>query len=123
MSRRLTTRLLRLEQAAPKALDNPECRHHGQACRMGRDWPQPYVHDVEDDLAEFITEAHRACGRETEPTRRERWEIHVHELVPAAEIEQRNREVAELIREVEVKNERILAELTSEDSDGSPTAA
>lgn len=107
MNRRLTARLARLEQAAPKAVDAPECRNHGTACAMGADWPQVYVHNREDELFEWLAEVRGDMG----PSRRERWAIDVHERVPEAEIAQRQRELAELIAEQEAKNKRILAEL------------
>lgn len=112
-ARSMRARLDRLGVGAA-TVSVPECRHHGQTCGMGLNWPQPYIHDQEDDLVEMVTAARRACGRETTPTRRERWEIHVHERVLAAEIEQRAREVAELIAAQKAKNEQLLAELLAE---------
>jgi hypothetical protein len=107
VNRRLIARLARLEQAVPKVVDAPECRHHGTTCGMGVTWPQPYVHDQQDELLEWLADIRGDLG----PSRRERWAINVHERVPAAEIAQRERELAELIAEQEAKNERILAEL------------
>lgn len=88
----------------------PECRNHGRVCAMGADWPQPYIHDQEDELFEWLAEVRGGMG----PSRRERWVTHVHERVPAAEIAQRNREVAEAVAEAHAKNERILADLIAE---------
>lgn len=110
MNRRLDARLARLEQAAPKTVAAPECRHHGAACAMGANWPQPYAHDQQDELLEWLADIRGDLG----PSRRERWAINVHELVPAAEIAQRERELADLIAEQEAKNERILAGLLND---------
>ncbi|MDC2952238.1 hypothetical protein [Streptomyces heilongjiangensis] len=74
---------------------------------MGANWPQPYVHDQQDELLEWLAGIRGDLG----PSRRERWAVGVHERVPVAEIVQRDRELAELIAEQEAKNERVLADL------------
>jgi hypothetical protein len=111
MNRRLDARLARLEQAAPKVVDAPECRHHGTACAMGLNWPQPYVHGHEDELQEWLAEL---GGEDLGPSRRERWSIHTHERVPQAEIEQRERELAEAIAAAEAKNAALEAQIRGE---------
>ena len=105
-----TALLRRLEEAAPKALDAPECRHHGTVCGLGVNWPQPYIHDQEDELREWLGEVRGDLGR----SRRERWAINVHERVPAAEIEQRKRDLAEALAELKAENAAIEAQLRGE---------
>jgi hypothetical protein len=115
-SRSVRGRLDRLGSPTAAA-DGPVCRNHGQACAMGRNWPQPYEHGQEDELIEFVTDAHRRLGRPTKPTRRERWAIHEHERVPDAELREEEREAAELLAALKTRNERVEAAWRAGDVD------
>jgi len=123
VNRRLTTRLARLEQAAPPPIDAPECRYHGTYCQLGANWPlDRTVVDPAgvqmDDFLDLLHQAHRKAGLPVGPHPRELWAVDAHERVPEAEIAQRDRETAEALAEAHAKNERILAELDAAHSAG-----
>lgn len=54
MNRRISARLDRLEQAAPKTTDVPMCAFHGAQCALGSRQP--------DDLYLLVHEARRKTG-------------------------------------------------------------
>ncbi|MEU6244828.1 hypothetical protein [Streptomyces sp. NPDC047024] len=101
MSRRLTARLARIEQAAPRPTDAPICRYHGAACSMGANWPLPFPEDQPSELLDMILEAQRAIGQEPEPHPRDVWATDEHDQKPAAELAAEKAELARLIAEAE----------------------
>lgn len=100
MTRRLSTRLVRLEEAtAALPDDEPMCVHHGGACGMGA---RPY-----DELFLHVHEARRKTGKPVPP-------LDVHREMTAAERAQDAREVAVLLAELKAENARLEAELREE---------
>ncbi|MFJ9376828.1 hypothetical protein [Streptomyces sp. NPDC101455] len=119
MNRRLTARLSKLEQAVPPPPDGPVCRYHGVHCGLGAVWPlDRAVADPAgaqmDGLIDLIHEGRRKAGLPVEPSARELWAVDLHEQVPAAELAERDRELAELLAEAKAANEALEAQLRDE---------
>ncbi|MFF8954093.1 hypothetical protein ACF09I_35650 [Streptomyces sp. NPDC014940] len=96
MSRRLTARLNRLEDAAPKAADVPMCVHHGEACGLGTvALPEVYV---------LAIQARRRLGMDAPP-------VDEHRLATPAEAARYRQEVAEALAEAKARNDRMEAAL------------
>lgn len=119
MNRKIGARLDRLEQAVAPSVDGPVCRFHGQHCQMGRNWPldravaDPVGWQM-NDLVELIREAERAAGLPVGPSASELWAVDRHEQVPAAELAQRARELAEALAAAEAENEAMEAQIRGE---------
>jgi hypothetical protein len=119
VSRRLTARLARIEQAVTPTPDGPVCRFHGLHCQMGRNWPlhrsiaDPAGWQM-NDLVDLIREARRAAGLPVEPSPQELWAVNRHERVPDAELAAARAETARLIAEAEAENAVLEAQIRGE---------
>ncbi|MBO7938943.1 hypothetical protein ABZX99_02960 [Streptomyces antibioticus] len=119
MNRKLLARLASLEQAAPKGAGAVECRFHGVHCRLGANWPldravvEPESAQL-DELLDLAAQGRRKAGLPVDPHPRDLWAINMHERVPEAEIAQRKREAAELLAEMQARNEALETQLRAE---------
>jgi hypothetical protein len=113
-ARDIRARLDRMEKALGRRPDIPECRFHGTACLLGARWPLPFPEEADAELFQWLRELKRAAGEELGPSRRELWEMGVHDLVTEEEKRQRAAELGEWIAELEAKNAVVEAELLAE---------
>lgn len=97
-TRALAARLAKI--AVPPGLV-PRCIHHGTLCRMGADWPQ------KDPMADV-----RALLRQ--PGDVDPYTVHKHVAMTPEQCAQDDRELAELIADLEAKNERTLARIRAD---------
>lgn len=95
-TRALRARLARLPQPPAEA---PRCVHHGTACRMGADWPQP------DPL-----EAIRKHIAGPDP-----YSIHEHRAMTPEECAREDAHLAELVARLTARNDRIEAAMAAGD--------
>lgn len=89
----------------------PTCRFHGKACEMGRRWPLPFPEDHESALLDWLRELKEHRGEELEPHPRDVWRTDAHEVVPQAELDERERETQALLARLRADNDQAEAQL------------
>ncbi|MFF4839268.1 hypothetical protein ACFY2G_04295 [Streptomyces collinus] len=106
-SRSFRARLDRVAAALGEpTAEAPVCRFHGTACRLGLNWPLPYVPGPLDDLLDLMNAA---------PHPRQLWAVDRHERVPPAELAREKEELAQLIAEKTAENDRAEAAMRGDD--------
>ncbi|MGW1669010.1 hypothetical protein [Streptomyces sp. NPDC002324] len=102
MNRRLTTRLMRLEEAfLPGSGDGPMCVHHGSACGLGtKELPELY---------RLVVESKERQGMTVPP-------LDEHRAMTPAERAQDAAEYAVLLADLKARNAAIEAQLRAEGS-------
>lgn len=114
-SRDIRARLDRLAKAlGEQRPDDPVCRFHGTACRLGANWPLPYEERPDDALLALFADARRSLGLEVAPHPRELWAVDRHEQVPAEELARKKQEGEELLVAARARNDQLEAEIRAD---------
>ncbi|MET8169298.1 hypothetical protein ABZT34_34455 [Streptomyces sp. NPDC005329] len=99
MNRRLTARLAKLEEVAPKPVDVPMCAFHGAQCGLGTRQP--------DDLYLLVHEARRNTGLPAP-------DLDVHRPMTPDERARDAEEFADLLADARARNDAAEAEIRDE---------